>query len=163
MKNNQISVLPGPCAWASGNLRELMFSHNAISALDLSGPAYKWARLEKLHLANNKISEVFSPASVLCCVWITDGGYATEVLPAEYVSCLGLCPQIPPQIGLLEELTSLDVSRNDGLRSFPDEMGKLGRLWDLPLDGLKLQLDLKHIGNKTRDIVRLAITCNNVS
>ncbi|XP_012493849.1 PREDICTED: leucine-rich repeat serine/threonine-protein kinase 2 [Propithecus coquereli] len=118
MSNNDIQYLPGPAHWKSLNLRELLFSYNQISILDLSEKAYAWSRVEKLHLSHNNLKE------------------------------------IPPEIGCLENLTSLDVSYNLELRSFPNEMGKLSKIWDLPLDELHLNFDFKHVGCKAKDIIR---------
>lgn len=58
MSNNDIQYLPGPVHWRSLNLRELLFSHNQISILDLSEKACAWSRVEKLHLSHNKLKEV---------------------------------------------------------------------------------------------------------
>ncbi|XP_036914052.1 leucine-rich repeat serine/threonine-protein kinase 2 isoform X2 [Sturnira hondurensis] len=118
MSSNDIQYLPSPAHWKSLNLRELLFSHNQISILNLSEKAHAWSRVEKLHLSHNKLKE------------------------------------IPPEIGCLENLTSLDVSYNLELRSFPNEMGKLSKIWDLPLDELRLNFDFKHVGCKAKDIIR---------
>lgn len=58
MSSNEIKHLPSPAYWKSLNLRELVFSHNQISILDLSEKAHAWSRVEKLHLSHNKLKEV---------------------------------------------------------------------------------------------------------
>lgn len=58
MSSNEIKYLPSPAHWKSLNLRELLFSHNQISILDLSEKAHAWSRVEKLHLSHNKLKEV---------------------------------------------------------------------------------------------------------
>ncbi|XP_064633559.1 leucine-rich repeat serine/threonine-protein kinase 2-like isoform X2 [Lineus longissimus] len=49
--------------------------------------------------------------------------------------------EIPKSIEGLLNLTSLDFSYNDQISTLPDELGKLSKVWEMPLKGLNLDLD----------------------
>ncbi|XP_035828110.1 leucine-rich repeat serine/threonine-protein kinase 2 isoform X2 [Aplysia californica] len=58
--------------------------------------------------------------------------------------------ELPKEIGMLSSLQSLDLSHNPALTTLPDELGLCSRLWEMPLDGLSLNLD----GGLTRGRVK---------
>lgn len=61
--------------------------------------------------------------------------------------------RIPVGIGDLTSLTSLNISHNSNITSFPDEMGKLSNLFELQRDGLRVDLEASILESKTKDLI----------
>ncbi|XP_071486222.1 leucine-rich repeat serine/threonine-protein kinase 2-like [Diadema antillarum] len=61
--------------------------------------------------------------------------------------------KIPKELGQLTLLASLDFSHNKSITTIPDELGQLNKLWEFPLDGLKLDLDPAILRGRTKDII----------
>ncbi|KAM4748897.1 leucine-rich repeat serine/threonine-protein kinase 2 [Rhinophrynus dorsalis] len=123
-------------------LRSVDLSNNLIECLP--GPL-EWASLNLREILLN-----FNQISILDlgkdpCRWSR-----LEKLQLSH----NILKEIPREIGYLGNITSFDISYNSDLRSFPDEMGNLTKVWDLPLDGLHLDIDLKHVGCKAKDLIR---------
>ncbi|EDO37102.1 predicted protein [Nematostella vectensis] len=111
------------------NLKELDLSNNKLTHVP---PPEAWTtrQLKELILAHNKIKSISLENST--GKW---SNLERLVLSHNNLKC------VPRGIGDLTSLTSLDLSYNPSICFLPDEMGKLCNLWDLQLNGLKLDLD----------------------
>ncbi|XP_039210433.1 leucine-rich repeat serine/threonine-protein kinase 2 isoform X2 [Crotalus tigris] len=124
------------------HLRSVDLSSNSIGILP-DPASWKSSNLRELIFNRNQISILDLNDKAACWAGLEKLHLSNNKLR-----------EIPPEIGFLENLTSFDVSYNPAIRCFPDEMGKLSNIWDLPLEGLHLNLDFKHVGGKARDIIR---------
>ncbi|CAL1534532.1 unnamed protein product [Lymnaea stagnalis] len=59
---------------------------------------------------------------------------------------------LPREIGQLTSLQSLDLSYNKPLTTLPDELGSCSRLWEMPLEGLSLDLDDALTRGRVKDL-----------
>ncbi|XP_044136143.1 leucine-rich repeat serine/threonine-protein kinase 2 isoform X1 [Bufo gargarizans] len=144
LSHNEFTSIPKEILQLS-YLRTVDLSNNQIS--NLPGPL-EWASLSlrEILLSHNQIH-------ILNLEYLRKDASRWSRLEKLHLSH-NMIKEIPPEIGFLVSVTCFDISHNPDLRSFPDEMGKLTKIWDLPLDGLHLDFDLKRIGCKARDLIR---------
>ncbi|XP_059152219.1 leucine-rich repeat serine/threonine-protein kinase 2-like [Physella acuta] len=61
--------------------------------------------------------------------------------------------ELPKEIGHLVALQSLDLSYNKFLSSLPDELGRCSKIWEMPMDGLSLDLDDGLTRGRVKDLI----------
>ncbi|KAK3610610.1 hypothetical protein CHS0354_009068 [Potamilus streckersoni] len=69
--------------------------------------------------------------------------------------------ELPREIGQLTYLSSLDISHNKQLTTLPDELGKCSKLWELPMEGLSLNQELRQVLGKKGRVKDLIIYLHN--
>ena len=110
---------------------------------DLPEPmAWQSTQLKELNLAHNKIKKFPLQESIKTFANLERLNLSHNNLK-----------RVPTGIGALTSLTSLNISHNPNITSLPDEMGKLSHLFELPLNGLKLDLEASILKGKTKDLI----------
>ncbi|XP_072257734.1 leucine-rich repeat serine/threonine-protein kinase 2 isoform X1 [Pyxicephalus adspersus] len=143
LSHNNFTVVPKEILHLS-HLRTVDLSNNYIETLP--GPL-EWSSLNLREVILN-----YNQISILNLDLHKDPGRWSRLEKLQLSH--NKIKEIPPDVGFLINITCFDISHNPDLRSFPDEMGKLTKVWDLPLDGLNLDFDLKRIGCKAKDLIR---------
>jgi leucine-rich repeat kinase 2 len=122
------------------NLKVLDLSHNKLTHLP-SPEKWMTKQLKELVVAHNNIKRIHLDTDV--SNWSN--------LERLNVSHNNL-KDIPKEIGSLSSLALLDLSHNTGISSLPDEMGQLSNLWDLQLNGIKLDIEESLLSN-TKNLI----------
>ncbi|XP_071805537.1 leucine-rich repeat serine/threonine-protein kinase 2-like isoform X2 [Asterias amurensis] len=122
-------------------LRSIDLSNNGLIGVP---PPVEWKSqgLREVHLGHNRIKKVDLGENIRSWQKLERLSLNNNQLS-----------QIPREIGQISTLTSLDISNNPKTTSIPDDLGRLSRLWEFPLDGLKLDLDPSILKGRTKDIV----------
>ncbi|XP_060603950.1 leucine-rich repeat serine/threonine-protein kinase 2-like [Ruditapes philippinarum] len=60
---------------------------------------------------------------------------------------------LPKEIGQFTSLTSLDFSHNKDITSLPDELGRCSKIYEMPIDGLDLDMSRVITARRVKDII----------
>ncbi|KAI8511237.1 Leucine-rich repeat serine/threonine-protein kinase 2, partial [Branchiostoma belcheri] len=166
---NELDNLPYDAAIKLPNLSTVKLAHNKLAEPE---PTYiprfllLLDRLRSLDLSNNELQGLPPPShwnthalrelmlggNQIRRLVLGDSAKQWATLERLIISHNKL-QEVPRELGYLTSLTSLDFSHNRGINTLPDELGRLSKLWELPLDGLRLDLDPAIVKGRTKDVI----------
>ncbi|CAH1266221.1 MFHAS1 [Branchiostoma lanceolatum] len=166
---NELDNLPYDAAIKLQNLSTVKLAHNKLAEPE---PTYiprfllLLDRLRSLDLSNNELQGLPPPShwnthalrelmlggNHIRKLVLGDSAKQWATLERLIISHNKL-QEVPRELGYLTSLTSLDFSHNRGINTLPDELGRLSKLWELPLDGLRLDLDPAIVKGRTKDVI----------
>ncbi|XP_019623007.1 PREDICTED: leucine-rich repeat serine/threonine-protein kinase 2-like [Branchiostoma belcheri] len=166
---NELDNLPYDAAIKLPNLSTVKLAHNKLAEPE---PTYiprfllLLDRLRSLDLSNNELQGLPPPShwnthalrelmlggNQIRKLVLGDSAKQWATLERLIISHNKL-QEVPRELGYLTSLTSLDFSHNRGINTLPDELGRLSKLWELPLDGLRLDLDPAIVKGRTKDVI----------